>query len=140
MTENFTLNKKNNLKDKKIYSNKSFGLIFFIFFLILSLYFYFFKSKLNLYLIVISIIFLILGVLNSSILNPFKKLWIKFGELLGKFVSPIIMFLIYFFIVFPTNLVLKILSKDILELNINKKENTYWKIKEKINNSMDNQF
>ena len=133
MKENYSLDNKND-------SNKSFGLIFFIFFLILSLYFYFFKSKLNLYLILISIIFLVLGLLNSSILNPFKKLWINFGVLLGKFVAPIIMFLIYFLIVFPTNLVLKILNKDILELNIDKKKDTYWKIKKTINSSMDNQF
>ena len=134
MTNNFFL------KDQKKKSNKSFGIIFFIFFLILSLYFYFVKSKINIYLILISIIFLVLGLLNSSLLSPFKRAWIKFGELLGKFISPIVMFLIYFFIVFPTNLILKILNKDILDLTILKKKDTYWKKKEKTKSSMDNQF
>ena len=125
---------------KKKNSNKSFGVIFFIFFLILSFYFYNLKSKFFLYLISISFIFLILGLLNSSLLSPLKKIWIKFGELLGKFISPIVMFLIYFFIVFPTNLILKILNKDILDLTIQKKKNSYWKKKEKTRSSMDNQF
>ena len=83
---------------------------------------------------------MILGLLNSRLLSPLKKIWIKFGELLGKFISPLVMFLIYFFIVFPTNLVLKILNKDILGLTIHKKKDTYWKKKEKTKSSMDNQF
>ena len=83
---------------------------------------------------------MILGLLNSRLLSPLKKFWIKFGELLGKFISPIVMFLIYFFIVFLTNLILKILNKDILDLTIHKKKDTYWKKKEKTKSSMDNQF
>ncbi len=133
MKNNFYSNNEKN-------SNKSFGVIFFIFFLILGIYFYYIKSKFYLYLIIISLIFLVLALLNSGLLSPIKKIWIKFGELLGKFISPIVMFLIYFFIVFPTNLVLKILNKDILGLIIYKKKDTYWKKKEKTKSSMDNQF
>ena len=129
---------KSDLKKKN--SDKSFGIIFFIFFLILSFYFYYIKSKVYYYLIVISLIFLVLSLTNSKLLSPLKKVWIKLGEILGKFISPIIMSLIYFLIVFPTNLILKILNKDILGIIIDKKKDTYWRKKEKIKSSMDNQF
>ena len=88
----------------------------------------------------LSLIFLTLGLLNSKILSPLKKSWIRLGEILGKFISPILMSLIYFLIVFPTNLILKIMNKDILSLTINKKKNTYWQKKNKIKSTMDNQF
>lgn len=134
MTNNFSSN------FSKHDSNKSFGIIFFIFFLIISLYFYFTESKINLYLISISLIFLTLGLLDSKILSPLKKSWIRLGEILGKFISPVLMSLIYFLIVFPTNLILKIMNKDILGLTIYKKKNTYWQKKNKIKSTMDNQF
>lgn len=54
----------------KMSSNKSFGIVFFVFFLILSLYPLLNKEKLNLLFLIFSITFLILGILNSKILTP----------------------------------------------------------------------
>jgi len=122
-------------------SNKSFGIVFFVVFLLFGLYPLSNEMDVNLYLISISFIFLILGLLNSKILTPLNIAWVKFGFFLGKTISPIVMFFIYFTIVFFTKIVLNIFNKDILNLKINKKSKSYW-IK-RVNSkpgSMDNQF
>ena len=87
----------------------------------------------------ISIIFLILGIFNSNLLTSLNKLWMKFGLLLGKIVSPVVMAVIYFGVVTPTGLIMRILGKDILKLN-KKNYNSYWQEKDNSNNNMNNQF
>jgi len=127
------------MKKINLNSNRSFGIIFFLFFLIITFIYFKKNNNLNLYLIIPAIFFLILGILNSKFLTPFKRLWIKFGELLGKITSPIILLIIYLGIVFPTNIILKILRKDILQINMSTKVKSYW-IKKTETSSMDNQF
>jgi len=125
--------------DKKC-NNKSFGIVFFIFFLILSLLPLFKNDQVNFYFLAIAIVFLVLGLLNAKILTPLNKYWVKFGDILGKFVSPIIMLLIYFFTVFPVNLLLRLFNKDVMYLKLHKKNKSYW-IKKEVNDSnMNNQF
>ena len=85
----------------KVGSNKSFGIVFFVFFLIIGLYPLINEDNVRIWSIVISIIFLILGLVNSQILTPLNILWFKFGMLLGKFVSPIVMGLVFFLVVTP---------------------------------------
>ena len=127
---------KNNIK---IGSNKSFGVVFFIFFLIISIYPLIDDGVLRVWSLVISIIFLILGILNSKVLTPLNKLWFRFGILLGNFVSPIIMGIIFFIVVTPISLIMKILGKDILNLKKNKNQ-SYWIDKSDPKSSMKNQF
>ena len=129
------------MKKEKISSNRSFGVIFFIFFLILSIYPIFNGLKINIYFLLIGLIFLVLGLLNSKLLYPLNFLWNKLGIYLGMLVSPLVMGILYFLIVFPTKLVLSILGKDILNLKVSN-ENSYWNYrKDKINKAnMDNQF
>jgi len=125
----------------KISSNRSFGVVFFIFFLILSLFPLLKNNQVNFYFLVTAIVFLALGLSNAKILTPLNKYWIKFGDILGKFVSPIIMFLIYFFTVFPINLLLRLFNKDVMYLKLHKKNKSYWMIKKEINDTnMNNQF
>jgi len=125
----------------KISSNRSFGVVFFIFFLILSLFPLLKNNQVNFYFLVTAIVFLALGLSNAKILTPLNKYWIKFGDILGKFVSPIIMFLIYFFTVFPINLLLRLFNKDVMYLKLYKKNKSYWMIKKEINDTnMNNQF
>ena len=125
----------------KISSNRSFGVVFFIFFLILSLFPLLKNNQVNFYFLVTAIVFLALGLSNAKILTPLNKYWIKFGDVLGKFVSPIIMFLIYFFTVFPINLLLRLFNKDVMYLKLHKKNKSYWMIKKEINDTnMNNQF
>jgi succinate-acetate transporter protein len=128
-------------KDKiQMSTNKSFGIIFFIFFLILSLYPLLSKEKLNLLFLIFAITFLLLGILNSKILTPLNKLWFKFGIILGKVISPIIMGIIFFLVVTPIGLIMKVLGKDLLRLKFNKKDNTYWIEKNGPKSKMKNQF
>ena len=93
-------------------SNRSFGIVFFIIFFLISLYPTLNNENINLYFLSISIVFLILGLLNSKLLNPLNKLWFKFGILLGNLISPIIMGLVYFFVITPIAMLLKIFNKD----------------------------
>ena len=121
-------------------SNRSFGILFFIVILAFGLWPITKNNDPNLFLIIISIIFLVLGILNSKILTPFNNLWIKFGEVLGKVIAPVVMALVYFTILTPISLLLKIFGKDLLGLKLSKKINTYWIKRKKHIGSMDKQF
>ena len=123
----------------KIGSNKSFGIVFFIFFLIVGTYPIFFQGELRIWSLIVSIIFLLLGIINSRFLTPLNLLWFKFGMLLGRIVSPIVMGLVFFLVVTPTGLIMRILNKDLLRL---KKKNikTYWIERPSIKSDMKNQF
>jgi len=87
-----------------------------------------------------SLLFLILGILNSKILTPFKKIWFKLGVFLGNIISRIVMGFIFFLVVTPTGLLLKVFGKDLLKIKYNKKKNSYWIKREKTNNTMKRQF
>ena len=121
-------------------SNRSFGIIFFIVFLIIGLWPLKNSGNPNLYIISISGIFLVLGILNSKILSPFNKAWIKLGELLGKIIAPIVMALVYFVVLTPISLIVRISGKDLLELKFLKKRETYWIKRKKNLSSMKKQF
>ena len=128
-----------NSKNLKISSNRNFGVVFFIFFMIISLFPLFKDGNVRVWAVVVAIIFLILGLLNSSVLSPLNKIWFKFGILLGNFISPIIMGLVFFIVVTPTSLIMKAFSKDLLKLKKNKKK-SYWIEKSLIKSKMKNQF
>tara|TARA_B100000287_G_C20561386_1_gene752605 strand:+ start:193 stop:573 length:381 start_codon:yes stop_codon:yes gene_type:complete len=120
-------------------SNRSFGIVFFIVFLAISLWPLLNSNEIRIWALLISLVFFVLGLLNSKILTPLNKIWFKFGIFLGNIVSPIVMGLIYFVVVTPIALLLKVFGKDVLSLK-KTKSNTYWKNKEKYNTSMRNQF
>jgi hypothetical protein len=123
----------------KVGSNKSFGIVFFLFFLIVAIYPMFFDGNLRVWSIIISIIFLMLGLLNSRVLTPLNLLWFKFGILLGRIVSPIVMGLVFFVIVTPTGLIMKFLNKDLLNLKKSKSK-SYWIKRTTLKTDMKNQF
>ena len=121
-------------------SNKSFGILFFVVFLGLGLWPLTNDNNPNVYLIIISIIFLILGLLNSKLLSPLNLFWIKIGELLGKIIAPIVMAIIYFFILTPVSLIVRLFGKDLLSLKFSKQIKTYWIKRKKDLGSMNKQF
>ena len=123
----------------KIGSNKSFGVVFFIVFLIVSIYPLINNGELRIWSLSTAIIFLILGLINSKVLTPLNKLWIKFGLLLGKVISPLIMGIIFFLVVTPTALIMRIIGKDLLNLKFNNKK-SYWIEKTGPKSKMKNQF
>ena len=123
----------------KIGSNKSFGIVFFIVFLIIAIWPLLNGYEIRYWSLIISIVFLILGILNSKILTPLNKIWFKIGILLGNVISPIVMSIIFFLVVTPTSFIMKILGKDLLNLKKNTK-NSYWIKKQNQNSRMKNQF
>ena len=126
-------------EDIKMGSNKSFGIVFSALFLLISLYPLINNENIRIWSLVICIIFLILGLLNSKFLTPLNKLWFKFGIFLGKIISPFILGIIFFGVVTPTSLLMRLLRKDLLNLKFNKKK-TYWNEKEGPRSKMKNQF
>ena len=120
-------------------SNRSFGILFFLVFLGFGLWPLTKEMSPNIYLVLISIIFLILGLLNSKLLSPLNNIWIKFGEILGKIIAPLVMALVYFLILTPISLLVRAFGKDLLGLKYVKQQNSYW-IKKKNVGTMDRQF
>ena len=125
--------------DIKISSNRSFGVVFFIVFLLIALYPLLNNNEVRLWSLIISVLFLILGILNSKILSPLNKVWFKFGLLLGKIISPIIMGVIFFLVVTPIGFIMKLLGKDLINLKFNN-EKSYWIEKSGPKSKMKNQF
>ena len=128
-----------NYKDIKIGSNRSFGAVFFVVFLLIGLWPILKGNEIRIWSIVISLIFLILGILNSKILTPFNKVWFRFGNFLGNFISPIIMGIVFFLVVTPTGLIMKLFRKYLINLR-KTNSSTYWIEKKDIKSSMKNQF
>ena len=127
------------MDDVKISSNRSFGIVFFVVFLLIALYPLSYDGEIRLWSLIISVIFLILGLLDSKILAPLNKIWFKFGILLGKIVSPLIMGIIFFLVVTPIGLIMRLLGKDVLNLKYNKNK-SYWIEKNGPKSKMKNQF
>ena len=129
-------------KKIKIGSNKSFGIVFSIFFTLIFVYLLFSAQEVNKIFLILAIIFLILGFLNSKLLTPLNILWFKFGILLSVVISPLIMSIIFFCVVTPLAILAKIVKKDFLNLDKKKNNNkkSYWIDKENYKNSMKDQF
>tara|TARA_Y200000002_G_C22236202_1_gene477712 strand:- start:16 stop:396 length:381 start_codon:yes stop_codon:yes gene_type:complete len=115
-------------------TNRSFGILFFIVFFIIGIWPILSGNELRLWSFIIAIIFLIMGIMKSRFLTPLNVAWVKFGLLLGVIIAPIIMGLVYFLVVLPIGIFMKILGKDLLNLKFKKELDTYWNKKDaKIN-------
>ena len=127
------------MDDVKISSNRSFGIVFFVVFLILAFYPLINNSDIRIWFLLISLIFLVLGLINSKILSPLNKLWYRFGILLGKIISPFILGIIFYLVVTPIGLIMRLLGKDVLNLKY-QNEKSYWIEKTGLKSKMKNQF
>ena len=127
------------MADVKISSNRSFGIVFFIVFILIAFYPLINQGEIRIWSVFISLLFLILGMINSKILTPLNKVWFKFGIFLGKIISPIVMGLIFFLVVTPIAFLMRMLKKDLLNLKFSK-NNSYWIEKTDPKSSMKNQF
>ena len=123
----------------KIGSNKSFGIVFFFVFLLIAVYPLIKNQDIRLWSLTVSVVFLTLGIFNSKILNPLNKLWFKIGIFLGKIVSPLIMGIIFFLVVTPIGLLMRLFRKDLLNLKFNNNK-SYWIEKDGPKSKMKNQF
>ena len=124
----------------KIGSNRSFGVVFFVVFLIISILPFFKGENLRIWSLIIAIIFLLLGLTNSKFLFPLNKLWFKFGIFLGNFISPIVLGFIFFFVVTSIGIIMRLFGKDLLNLKENNKKKSYWIEKTGPKSKMKNQF
>ncbi len=127
------------MDDIKISSNRSFGIVFFVVFLLIALYPLINDNQIRLWSFIVSLIFLILGLIKSRILTPLNKLWFRFGLFLGRIISPLIMGIIFFLVVTPIGFIMRILGKDLLNLKYNNKR-SYWIEKTGPKSKMKNQF
>jgi len=127
------------MDDVKISSNRSFGIVFFVVFLIIALFPLINDGNIRLWSLFVSLAFLVLGLLNSKFLSPLNKIWFKFGLFLGKIISPIVMGLIFFLVVTPIGILMRILKKDLLNLKMNNNK-SYWIEKSEPKSKMRNQF
>ncbi len=125
--------------DVKIGSNRSFGIVFFIVFFLISIYPLVNSESIRIWSLIVSLIFLTLGAINSKLLSPLNKVWFKFGLLLSRIISPIVMGIIFFLVVTPIALLMRLLKKDLLNLKFSK-NNTYWIEKSGPKSKMKNQF
>ena len=124
----------------KISSNRNFGIVFFIIFLVVSFWPLIYGEQIRIWSAVISLIFLILGLMNSKLLTPLNQLWFKFGMILGAIVAPIAMGFVFFLVVTPIGFIMRIMGKDLLKKRYDKKRGTYWIKRDKLVSSMKRQF
>ena len=127
------------MDDIKISSNRSFGIVFFVVFLLIASYPLSYGGDIRIWSLIISLLFLILGLINSKLLTPLNKLWFKFGIFLGRIISPIIMGIIFFLVVTPIGFLMRVLRKDVLNLKYNK-DKSYWIKNNGPKSKMKNQF
>ena len=127
------------MKIKNTVTNRNFGLTFFGVFLVVSIWPLLYNEQIRIWSLIVGSIFLILGLLNSKILTPLNIIWFKFGIILGKLVSPIVMGIVFFFIVTPISIIMKIFRKDLLNLKFNNLK-SYWIGKNGPKSKMKNQF
>jgi hypothetical protein len=124
----------------EISTNRSFGITFSVVFLIIGFWPLLNNESIRIWSIVISLVFLFLGLLNSKLLLPFNKIWFKFGILLGSIVSPIAMSIVFFIVVTPIGIIMRLLKKDILNRKFDNNAKSYWIPRDKPSGSLKNQF
>jgi len=124
----------------KIGSNRSFGVVFFIVFIIISLWPLLNGDQIKIWFFLAALVFLVLGLINSKLLNPLNRLWFKFGMLLGAIIAPVVMGIVFFLVVTPTGLIMKILGKDLLGKKFKKNNKSYWIKRDKPAGTMKQQF
>ena len=124
----------------KMSSNRNFGLVFFVVFLIFSFWPLTYDGSIRIWLAIISLIFLILGLVNSKLLTPLNKLWFKFGIILGAVIAPIVMGVVFFLVITPIGLTMRIMGKDLLRKKYDKNIESYWILRDKSINTMKRQF
>ena len=124
-----------NIKNK---DNITFGVLFFILFLIIGIYPLKSSGVIRIWSVVLSSLFLIITIIRPNLFTFLNRLWIQFGILLGKIISPVVMGLVFFFVVTPIGILVRILKKDVMGLK--RGASSYWINREDKVQSMKKQF
>ena len=135
---------KSNYKGRsKSSSNRNFGFVFSIVFFIISFYPLIYGNNIKLWSLLVSLIFFIISLVYPNILKPLNFLWTKIGLFLHHFISPIALGILFFIVVTPTGLIMRLFRKRPLQLFFDKKSETYWinrKLDDQTIDSFKNQF
>ena len=126
-------------KKIKMSSNRIFGILFFIVFVIIGLWPLLNDADIRIWSILLSLVFLILGIFNSKILTPFNRIWVRFGIILGTIIAPFVMGLVFFIVITPIGIVMRLLGKDLLNIKYSNKI-SYWIKRDKNIGPMKKQF
>lgn len=121
-------------------SDKSFGLVFTVVFTIIGLAPLISAGSPRYWSLAVAGITLLLSLLRPTTLRPLNRLWLRFGRLLHRIVSPLILFLMYCVAIVPMGLLLRLLRKDLLLLRWSPGASTYWIRRESEPGDMRNQF
>ena len=121
-------------------SERNFWIVFSVVFLFFSFYPNFSYEKIRLWSLVVSVLFFLISIFQPSILKSLNFLWFKFGILLGRIISPIIMALVFVFAIIPTGIIIRFMGKDPLQRKFLKNKNSYWIPRKISRQSMKNQF
>ena len=127
-----------NLINIKRKDNITFGILFFILFLIIGLYPLKSEGLIRIWSVVLSLVFLIITIIKPNLFTFINKLWIQFGIILGKIISPVVMSLVFFLVITPIGILVRIFKKDVMGLK--RGANTYWINREDKLQSMKKQF
>jgi hypothetical protein len=119
---------------------KNFGYTFSIFFLLLSCYDFYFVSYLFKFYFFPSLIFFLLTLFKPTFLSFFGYYWEKFGILLGRLFSPIILSFVYLITIIPINILIRIFNVDLLNKNYESKKSSYWFKVENKETNFEDQF
>ena len=124
----------------KIGSEKGFGFVFSVFFLVVALFPLLLNNEIRVWALLIAILFFLLANIIPKVFIIPNKLWFKLGLALGGLVAPIIIGFIYFFIVLPTSLIMKLIRKDLIGIKKQDKAKSYWISRNETASSMKNQY
>lgn len=78
------------------------------------------------YLFLLSLVFLLFGMLAPMRLKPIYKLWMAMSNIIGWFVTKLILCALFYLVLTPVSLLARLFGKNFLELEINPDANTYW--------------
>ena len=112
--------------DHGVSSDRSFGIVFATVFLIIGLWPLLYGQEPRVWSLAAAGLFGLVATFTPWILRPLNKLWMRFGELLQRIVTPIIMGLVFFVAVVPTGLIIRAVGKDSLRLKQEPEAESYW--------------
>ena len=124
----------------KIGSDRNFGFVFTVFFLVVGLWPLMDGSAVRTWSLIAAILFLTLALVAPKILCPLNKGWCHLGVFMGRITSPIVIFVLFFLVVTPTGLLMRAFGKDLLRQKPMPDADSYWLAREEPVGTMKRQF
>lgn len=107
-------------------SDRSFGIVFTVVFALLGLWQLSHGRNSAWWLLAVSLVLLALALLRPGLLAPLNRLWFRFGLLLHRIVSPLVMAVLFFGSILPVAMLMRLCGKRPLQLRFEPKAESYW--------------